>query len=571
MKKISITRCLILITAAIIVFQSSYFPLNRASADSDEIRGVWVATVLGLDFPKEATKNDDILKTRLDDIVNKAFECGLNTIYFQVRPSCDALYSSEIFPWSVYLTGEYGVAPENNFDPLEYIINKAHSKGITLHAWINPYRVTMYDTDPVPEFASDISFKGGDGKTYLDPGRDESRELVIKGIEEIIHNYDVDGIHLDDYFYPSSSFDDKATFNTYPRGFSNIEDWRRDNITTLITDIKTTIKDYDSSIVFSVSPAGIWDNKKNNSSGSNTSGHSTYSQSYADTRLWVKKNIVDVIIPQIYWENGNSAADYKTLLDWWSEVQSGTNTKLVIGLGAYRADEAKTGSIWYGTNELSKQISQLRAKTQVSGYSVYRLGSINNGISEMLKSKNSSQIFSDIDNQPWAKQSIENMYKKGIINGYEDGTFKGTGKITRADFTLLLTRVSGKTAEFTNNFSDVLPTKYYYKEIGMAKTLGLAGGVGDNNFMPEANITRQDMAVLVYRFLDSEGKISSFSTVNYAEFADGEEIREYARNPVSALTEMKILKGYEDGSFQPYGLVTRAETAVVIERLSALL
>lgn len=571
MKKISITRCLILVIATIIVFQSSYFPINRVSADSDEIRGVWVATVLGLDFPKGATKDEALLKNRLDDIVEKTASYGLNTIYFQVRPSCDALYSSEIFPWSVYLTGEYGVAPENNFDPLEYIINKAHSKGISLHAWINPYRVTMYETDIVPEFAKDISFKGGDGKTYLDPGKEESKDLVISGIDEIIKNYDVDGIHLDDYFYPSCSYDDLATFNANPRGFSSIEDWRRDNITALISDIKTTIKDYDSSIVFSVSPAGIWDNKKSNSLGSNTSGHSTYSQSYADTRLWVKKNLVDVIIPQIYWENGNSSADFKTVLDWWSDVQSGTKTKLVIGLGAYRADEAKSGSAWYGTNELSKQISQLRAKTQVSGYSVYRFGSINSGISEMLISKNSSQIFSDLDNQPWAKQSIENLYKKGVINGYDDGTFKGAGKITRADFTLLLTRVSGKEAEFKENFSDVLPTKYYYKEIGIAKALGLAGGVGDNNFMPEANITRQDMAVLVYRFLDSEGKIGNFSTVNFAEFTDGEEIRDYARNPVSALTEMKILKGYEDGSFQPYGLVTRAETAVVIERLSALL
>jgi len=193
MKKISITRCIILILATIIVFQSSYFPLNRVNADSDEIRGVWVATVLGLDYPKEATKNEFLLKSRIDDIVNKTFDCGLNTIYFQVRPSCDAFYSSEIFPWSVYLTGEYGVAPENNFDPLEYIIEKAHAKGISLHAWINPYRVTMYESNPVPEFANGISFKGGDGKTYLDPGKDESKELVIKGIEEIIRNYDVDG------------------------------------------------------------------------------------------------------------------------------------------------------------------------------------------------------------------------------------------------------------------------------------------------------------------------------------------------------------------------------------------
>ena len=571
MKKISITRCIILILATIIVFQSSYFPLNRVNADSDEIRGVWVATVLGLDYPKEATKNEFLLKSRIDDIVNKTFDCGLNTIYFQVRPSCDAFYSSEIFPWSVYLTGEYGIAPENNFDPLEYIIEKAHAKGISLHAWINPYRVTMYESDTVPEFAKGISFKGGDGKTYLDPGKDESKELVIKGIEEIIRNYDVDGIHLDDYFYPSCSYDDTATFNENPKGFSDIADWRRDNITSLISDIKTTIKDYDSSIIFSVSPAGIWDNKKNNPLGSNTSGHSTYSQSYADTRLWVKKNLVDVIIPQIYWENGNSAADFKTVLDWWSDVQSGTKTRLVIGLGAYRADEAKSGSVWYGTNELSKQIVQLRAKKQVSGYSIYRLESINPGLKDMLVSKNSSQIFTDLDNQPWAKQSIENLYKKGIINGYDDGTFKGAGKITRADFTVLLTRVSGKNAEFTDNFSDVLPTKYYYKEIGIAKALGLAGGVGDNNFMPESNITRQDMAVLVYRFLNSEGLIEGFNTANYEEFTDGEEIRDYARNPVSALTEMKILKGYEDGSFQPYGLVTRAETAVVIERLSALL
>lgn len=588
-KKINLVK----LTAAILSISTMmYFLVVNISPDhasaqttTSEIRGVWVATVFGLDFPSGTTASADELKKSIDEIVENCANVGLNTIFFQVRPASDSFYQSDIFPWSKYLTGTQEKAPENGFDPLEYAIKSAHSKNIALHAWINPYRVTVSagdengfcDNHPTvlhPEYAITHT----DGKIYYDPGLPEVQKLIVSGVEEIIDNYKVDGIHLDDYFYPDGDFADSDTYEKYGNG-QTIEDWRRNNVTELIRELSKVIHNKNEKIVLSVSPAGIWANKENHPDGSQTLGSQTYFKGYADTRLWVKEEIVDWIMPQIYWNRGYSAADFTTLVNWWKNVINGTSVKLCPGLAAYKAsDTTDQTSPWYGENGINELIAQIDycRMCDINGYSLYRYGNMasNNAILKMTEEVNKTdkptEIFTDINKYPWAKTAITKLYDDGIINGYEDKSFGGENTVTRADFTLMLIRASGKTADFSDNFSDIKESDYFYKETGIAKKLKLISGLGDNKFMPRENITRQDMAVIIYRYLLSENIIEK-GNWDSTLCKDSDKIKDYAKDAISALIREKIINGYEDGTFRPTNTATRAETAVMIHRMKNLL
>ncbi|MDL2274365.1 family 10 glycosylhydrolase, partial [Oscillospiraceae bacterium OttesenSCG-928-G22] len=202
----------------------------------EEFRGMWVATVLNLDYPSKSGLSVAAMKTEAIRILDNCKSMGFNAVVFQVRPSGDALYKSSIFPWSEVLTGTQGRAPEGGFDPLKFWIDEAHARGLELHAWINPFRVARSSHDISKLAASNparknpaLVVKHADGHMYLNPGLPEARKLVIDGVREIVTNYDVDGIHYDDYFYPSANFGDSAAYTAHGKGYSNIEDWRRDN------------------------------------------------------------------------------------------------------------------------------------------------------------------------------------------------------------------------------------------------------------------------------------------------------------------------------------------------------
>ncbi|MBE7032476.1 MAG: hypothetical protein E7401_05900 [Ruminococcaceae bacterium] len=557
---------------------------EKVSAKIDTIKGVWAATVFSLDFPQKPTTDPDILKKDADALIDKANRLGYNTLYFQVRPSGDAFYESEIFPWSEYLTGEQGLAPQNGFDPLEYIIDAAHKKEIELHAWINPYRITASEKSNATQTEQSIAkkypqlaVKHSDGKLYLNPGEPESNKLVVDGALEIIRNYDVDGIHIDDYFYPSGAFPDSETFTRYGGSFRDIGDWRRDNTTSLIKALRDAIKAEDPSCIFSVSPSGIWANKKSHPEGSDSSGIQSYFDNYADTRLWVKENLIDVIIPQIYWNIGYEIADFKKITNWWNDTVRGTSVRLCIGQGTYRvSDETNPTSVWYGENgqaELKSQLKLLNSLDNIHGYSHYRLGSAadNGGFADFIKKLNTQKLrsFTDTEGYPWAEEAIERLYQKGIVNGMGDGTFGSSRTVTRADFTIMLVRLTEQNVPFAENFADVTEDKYYYKEIGIAKALGYASGRENNIFDPLGNITREDMATLAYRVLVKEGRIGEGNPeILFKKFPDANEISEYAREAVAAMTEDGYLGGYETGEFKPKGLATRAETAVFLDRIS---
>lgn len=565
---------------------NTFFPFaesgGKVAAENREVKAVWAATVFSLDYPKKQTSSAESLKADMDALVADVCALGCNTLFFQVRPASDAFYRSEIFPWSQYLTGTQGASPDDGFDPLEYLVAQAHARGVEVHAWINPYRVTASAADKARQSEGSIAVKyphlvveHTDGKLYLNPGVPETNELVIAGAEELVRNYRIDGIHLDDYFYPGSAFPDAETFAKYGGEYADIGDWRRANTRALVEGLRDAVGAVRSDIVFSVSPSGIWANAETNPEGSDTNGAQAYYDYYADTRGWVKDGLVDMIVPQIYWSIGNEGADFEELLKWWSETVKETGVALCIGRAAYRAaDDENTASPWYGENglfELRRQSALINADKTICGSAYYRLGSItkNSALAQTITDLNTGEkrIFADTAEFRWAEDAIESLYDKGIVSGMGDGTFGCARNVTRADFTLMITRAMGKTAEFSENFDDVTQDKYYYREIGIAKALGYASGRGENLFDPTGAITRQDMATMAYRVLRAEGKIGTDGTSLGARFSDAYEIAEYAEEAVSAMVEKGYLSGYENGEFKPEGLATRAETAVFLNRI----
>ncbi len=556
---------------------------GTASAKVGEIKGVWAATLYSMDYPSSPTTDANQLKADADTLIEDVLSHGFNTLFLQVRPSGDAFYNSEIYPMSRYLTGTEGTLPDGGFDPLEYIVDKAHKSGIALHAWINPYRITASQSDSDNLGESSIAKKyphlvlrHTDGKLYLNPGEPEAMDLVVSGAVEIAKNYQVDGIHIDDYFYPSSAFPDSETFTKYGGKFLDIGDWRRDNTTTLVKKLGSAIKAERPDIIFSVSPCGIWANKSSNPDGSDTLGKQAYFDYYADTRLWVRDELIDMIIPQVYWERGHSLADFATVANWWDKTAGGTDVALCIGQGVYKAAEATDpSSPWYkdrGETELEEQLKLIGTLENASGYVQYRIGSIiqNPELSNAIKQLNTSapRIFNDTRDYPWAEEAIERLFRQGIVKGMGDGSFGCARMVSRADFTVMLVRLSGQNVPFTKNFADVTEDKYYYKEVGIAKVLGYASGREGNIFDPSGNITREDMATLVWRTLTKTGELPENADISLEEkFSDSSEISEYAKNAVAVLVEEGLLSGYETGEFKPKGLATRAECAVLLDRI----
>ena len=357
-----------------------------AAADF-ELRGVWVSTVYNLDFPSRTGLSADALRAEADAILENIAAWGLNSVFLQVRPAGDALYPSEIFPWSVWLTGTQGQAPDGGFDPLGYFIERAHGLEIEVHAWINPYRITRTARENQEAAFAAISPEhparamgeavvlAEDGCLYFDPGRPESRALIVAGVQEILEKYPVDGIHLDDYFYPSAGMDDSGTFETFGAGFDSLGDFRRASVTQLIQMLYNTVKNHSEYVDFGVSPFGIWANVGQHPEGSDTAGDSSHFSHYADTRSWVREGLVDYIMPQLYWQVGSKEADFETLLDWWSAAVKDNGIDLYIGLAAYRAIDAGADSVWLEGAELVCQLECMESSA-ASGVCLFRYGSL---------------------------------------------------------------------------------------------------------------------------------------------------------------------------------------------------
>ena len=400
------------------------------------MRGLWVASVVNIDYPSKPTADPEILKKEALEILDNAKNTGLNAVFLQVRPTADAFYKSKYFPWSKFLTGTQGKAPDKNFDPLAFWIEEAHTRGIELHAWINPYRITkktaseakptinsLHYSHPArknPEWV--VQYK--DGNLYFDPGIPAVRKLIVDSIMELVENYDIDGIHFDDYFYPGRDFNDSKTYAAYGTGFKNIGDWRRNNVNQLVSEVYDAIKSTDRDVRFGISPFGIWANKKNNSLGSDTNGLETYYDHFADARKWVKDGIVDYICPQLYWNIGYKVADYSKLLTWWKDVVSGTSVDLYIGHAAYKAGDQDKTSPWHGVAEIERQLLLNRQYPEVKGSLFFNYTSLANspalraairGVYDRLDGKTHIPLTVS-----WPSKDITTTYTKYYLSGASD-------------------------------------------------------------------------------------------------------------------------------------------------------
>ena len=367
------------IVIGIFIIHYSLFiaPLNAQIA----FRGAWIATVANIDWPStEAVGNDSLQKAEMVWILDSLQSLGINAVIFQVRPTADALYQSEYEPSSHWLMGKQG--DSLTYDPLAWTIEQAHERHMEVHVWLNPYRVNLAKTDTSTICADHIWRKHPEWfweynkQWYFNPGLDITREWICTIVQDIVYRYDIQAIHMDDYFYPypagGKPLPDVETYKKYPRGFDNIEDWRRDNVNRAIQEISATIHECKDSVQFGISPFGVWRNASVDSTGSKTTaGITNYDDLYADIRLWIREGWIDYVLPQLYWEIGKKAADYETLAHWWANEVRGTNCKLYIGMAPYRLEGAKKDSPWGIGNEISRQMKLNRTIPEITGECFY--------------------------------------------------------------------------------------------------------------------------------------------------------------------------------------------------------
>lgn len=320
-----------LLTLAIAIVMS----LGMTAQNKREFRGAWIQCVNGQYMGKSTQQIQSMLSSQLDELQKD----GVNAIIFQVRAECDALYESQLEPWSKFLTGVQGKAPDPYWDPLAWMVEQCHKRGMEIHAWINPYRAKHGSTSMSQLSDKSIVVKqpklcfSYDNLVLLNPGLQEAANYTCKVAEDIVKRYDIDGFHIDDYFYPypvaGKQIPDQQLYQSNTHGFWNITDWRRDNVSRFVKQLSETIHRTKPWVKFGVSPFGIYRNKRNDPNGSDTNGLQNFDDLYADVLLWVNNGWIDYCVPQLYWEIGNKAADYKTLITWWNK--NAGNRPLYIG------------------------------------------------------------------------------------------------------------------------------------------------------------------------------------------------------------------------------------------------
>lgn len=349
---------------------------SKATADTpesyEEMRGVWVS-YMELSMENESSKTQKAFEDKFTEIAQKCRESGFNTLIVQVRPFCDALYKSSYFPWSHILTGTQGENPQ--YDALQIMCDICKENNLKIHAWINPYRVSSNETpsklsDNNPYIKNlEIAIKTNNG-IFLDPSNETAQQLICDGVKEIAENYDVDGIQFDDYFYPTAdeSFDKKqyeAYIEKYGKENSmSLDNWRMQNVNTLICKVYRTIKSVDSSVEFGISPQG---NIGNNDG------------LYADVKSWCTcKGFADYICPQIYFSLENPALTFEDCLNSWTSLDFDENVKLYVGLGGYKAGNGEYDEeTWLLSDSiLADEYDILRNNKSVRGFMLYSYNSL---------------------------------------------------------------------------------------------------------------------------------------------------------------------------------------------------
>jgi uncharacterized lipoprotein YddW (UPF0748 family) len=397
-------RITLLLIAITLLFASA-----KAQSPKREFRAAWIATVSNIDWPSKpglpASQQQSEFIARLEQL--KALGC--NAVIVQIRPVCDAFYSSVEEPWSRYLTGKQGQPPFPYYDPLTFMVEETHKRNMEFHAWFNPYRaLAIRGKNPNPP--DHVTYKHPEWLvhygtvTYLNPGLPEVREYVTRIITDVVKRYDIDAVHLDDYFYPyriaGAEFGDQAAFLKYGKDFASKDDWRRNNVDLFVSVLNANIKKIKPYIKFGISPFGVWRNASKDPRGSQTRGGQTcYDDLYSDVLLWMQKGWIDYLLPQLYWEHGHRAAPFDILLDWWE--LNNTPRHMYYGLGVYRMLGA-TKPPWDSPNELLWQIRDIRNKTRTPGvvlYSTSNFDKLHNGIADSVAKYNMNYAFPPT--MPW--------------------------------------------------------------------------------------------------------------------------------------------------------------------------
>ena len=363
-------------------------PAQAAQPPKHEFRGAWVATVFNLDWPRAAAPADQQAELRL--MLDRLRDAGINAVFFQVRSACDAMYDSPLEPWSYWLTGRQGAAPDPWYDPLAFAVREAHRRGMEIHAWFNPYRAqasSAYEpsADHVTRTRPEWVLEFGDLRV-LDPGRAAVREFVTRVVMDVARRYDIDGVHFDDYFYPyppnQIDAEDAATFAAESRGFTSLSDWRRDNVDIFIAQVADSLRALKPALKFGVSPFGIW----RNGVPDGIRGLDAYDVIFADPTAWLAAGTVDYLVPQLYWPFGGPQ-DYGSLASWWAAQVGGRH--LYTGHGLYRAESQTHSGPLFSPDEIPAQVRFNRDSPTILGSVFFRARNITHhhsqGIVEVLK------------------------------------------------------------------------------------------------------------------------------------------------------------------------------------------
>ena len=368
------------------IWLSLWLSAFSAATAQREFRGAWVATVYNLDWPSSPGLPAGTQKAQLRALLDRAVELKLNAILLQVRPASDALYASTKEPWSEFLSGKAGVSP--GYDPLEFAVAEAHTRGLELHAWVNPFRAAISASAKLP--ANHVATKHPEwvrrfGKQlWIDPGEPAARDYVISVITDIVRRYAVDGIHLDDYFYPyplkpgQATFPDDSSWDRYGRksGLSRA-DWRRDNINDFVRSMYRAVKATRSKARVGISPFGIW---RPGVPATTSAGLDAYGQLFADSRKWVAQGWVDYLAPQLYWSIQPAEQSFPVLLDWWRAQSHGI--PIWPGLATERIGSKRPA------REITEQIELTRRGTSSPGQIHWNMKALmrnQGGIDDLLK------------------------------------------------------------------------------------------------------------------------------------------------------------------------------------------
>ncbi|KJF27144.1 hypothetical protein TZ02_09625 [Clostridium aceticum] len=557
-----------------------YLP-NQTPTAKRHLRGTWVSTVVNLDWPSVETRNIGNDNQRIQKskeefiaILDKAVEMNMNAVFFQVSAEGDAFYKSNIVPWSRYLTGTFGKDP--GFDPLAFAIEEAHKRNLELHAWFNPYRISMNTSDSTiaslninksvykehPEW-----IRTSMSRFVVDPGIPEAREWVMKRVMEVVNNYDIDGVHFDDYFYYESylgELQDQDTFSKYNLGqFSNLGDWRRNNTYLLVKELSNKITTTKPWVKFGISPAAVWANKRDgHSSGSNTSaGLPNYDRSFADTKKWVQEELIDYIAPQIYFTFANPSAPYGEVAEWWSNVIKGRNVHLYIGQALYKVND-NADQYFLGNDAVEEFIRQHKynvVKPEVMGSIMFRFQNFND--------PNKQQVVNMIKEDLWSTRSLVPVMP-----------WKG-GKAPQSP-------TQGRIEALSNgirlSWVDKDPNTAYYAIYRIDKNskidvesdesaAKLVTTVRKSNkdiqeFVDRGNNDPSKVAYVVTALdrLHNESKELIISIDQSTYFSDVKDQYAWAIKAIDGLYERGIVSGMGDGRFAPQNNVTRADFLIMV-------